>query len=202
MTKTDSGRRDIPIPPGLARVLESHQVAAKTNAAAMGQKWTSSLPVFQTIELAWTHPDNLNRAVVELIRWSDPTARPRTRPDDAPDLDDAENLRRRLLCVSGEARDRLEAAILSGDALPAISPHDLRHTAATRMRQAGMDVELLSRILGHSDIVQTLRTYRHVGVNEIRNKMPDLLAPDTKKPKTTMRPKRDQTKKTRSRSKA
>jgi len=39
--------------------------------------------------------------------------------------------------------------------------HDLRHTSATRMLESGIDVATVSKILGHSDINLTIRTYFH-----------------------------------------
>jgi len=46
--------------------------------------------------------------------------------------------------------------------LPAIHFHDLRHTAATVLLAKGVDVKLVSGMLGHSTILQTLDTYSHV----------------------------------------
>lgn len=45
--------------------------------------------------------------------------------------------------------------------------HDLRHTYATRARQAGVDVETLQRLLGHARVETTLGIYRHVTDEEI-----------------------------------
>lgn len=45
--------------------------------------------------------------------------------------------------------------------------HDLRHTYATRARQAGVDVEVLQQLLGHSRVETTLGIYRHVSDDEI-----------------------------------
>ena len=39
--------------------------------------------------------------------------------------------------------------------------HDLRHTVATRMLEAGVNVVLVSKILGHSDINLTVKRYIH-----------------------------------------
>jgi len=39
--------------------------------------------------------------------------------------------------------------------------HDLRHTAATRMLESGVDIATVSKILGHSDINLTIKTYYH-----------------------------------------
>ena len=38
--------------------------------------------------------------------------------------------------------------------------HDLRHTAATRMVESGVNIVSISKILGHSDIKTTMR-YAH-----------------------------------------
>ena len=44
--------------------------------------------------------------------------------------------------------------------IPPIRIHDLRHTAATRMLQAGVDVVTIKEILGHSSLEMVMR-YAH-----------------------------------------
>lgn len=46
--------------------------------------------------------------------------------------------------------------------LPKISPHALRHTHASQLIAAGIDVVRLSKRLGHSDPEVTLRVYSHL----------------------------------------
>lgn len=46
--------------------------------------------------------------------------------------------------------------------LPRIRFHDLRHTAATLMLNAGVPLPTVSQILGHKNPTQTLNTYSHV----------------------------------------
>jgi integrase len=43
-----------------------------------------------------------------------------------------------------------------------ITPHMLRHTFATRMLESGINVKVLSEILGHKNINITLNIYAHV----------------------------------------
>ena len=45
--------------------------------------------------------------------------------------------------------------------------HDLRHTAATKMVEAGVDIATVSKILGHSSIMMTMR-YAHPGEKTMR----------------------------------
>jgi integrase len=46
--------------------------------------------------------------------------------------------------------------------LPVIRFHDARHTAATLGLEAGVDVIVMSRMLGHADVRITMDTYQHV----------------------------------------
>ena len=46
--------------------------------------------------------------------------------------------------------------------------HDLRHTAATKMVEAGVDIATVSKILGHSSIQMTMR-YAHPGEKTMRD---------------------------------
>ncbi len=39
--------------------------------------------------------------------------------------------------------------------------HDLRHTFATRLAQAGIDLYMISRLLGHKDVKMTQRYSHH-----------------------------------------
>lgn len=43
--------------------------------------------------------------------------------------------------------------------LPRISPHDLRHTAASLAISAGANVKAVQRMLGHASAAMTLDTY-------------------------------------------
>lgn len=60
--------------------------------------------------------------------------------------------------------------------------HDLRHTFATWMRQAGTPVEVIQRCLGHEELSTTMR-YAHVFDPEVQEAMRSLpsLAPSTPK---------------------
>jgi integrase len=46
--------------------------------------------------------------------------------------------------------------------LPDIRFHDLRHTAATILLSHGVNIKVVSEMLGHADVAITLRTYAHV----------------------------------------
>lgn len=46
--------------------------------------------------------------------------------------------------------------------LPSVSLHDLRHTFASMLNNANIDIAMISRELGHSNISTTLNIYTHV----------------------------------------
>lgn len=52
-------------------------------------------------------------------------------------------------------------------AAPGVRFHDLRHTAASLLIQAGVDLYRVGTILGHSDI-RTTRRYAHLAVDDLR----------------------------------
>lgn len=59
--------------------------------------------------------------------------------------------------------------IIERATLPRIRFHDLRHTCATLLLQAGTNVKLVSETLGHRDISTTLQIYGHVLKDERRS---------------------------------
>lgn len=58
--------------------------------------------------------------------------------------------------------------------LPHISAHTFRHTGCTRMAEAGIDINVLQRIMGHSDISITMDVYNHVNDDRIQNELEKL----------------------------
>ncbi|QNV37557.1 tyrosine-type recombinase/integrase [Rothia terrae] len=64
--------------------------------------------------------------------------------------------------VSRRWRRRMSAATQQGLDVPVIKLHDLRHTHATLLLQAGVHPKVVQERLGHSTITITLNTYSHV----------------------------------------
>ena len=50
-------------------------------------------------------------------------------------------------------------------------PHILRHTACTRLAEAGIDPKALQVIMGHSDIATTMDIYNHADYERIQNEI-------------------------------
>ena len=64
---------------------------------------------------------------------------------------------------SSSVSDALKVA-LKRVGLPKIRVHDLRHTTATVLLEAGAHPKLVQDLLGHSTVALTLNTYSHVTV--------------------------------------
>lgn len=71
-------------------------------------------------------------------------------------------------------RDEKAAAESKGkkpELLPHILAHILRHTACTRMAEAGIDPKVLQAIMGHSNISVTMDVYNHTDAAKLKNEM-------------------------------
>jgi integrase len=104
--------------------------------------------VFATEVGSWTRPEILNRALAALVRWSDPA-----------------QWEKRWRAANWAAHDHLEslgAIVRSGERLPNVTLHDLRHTYATLALRRGTPLEIVSRTLRHARISITMDIYRHV----------------------------------------
>lgn len=55
--------------------------------------------------------------------------------------------------------------------LPPITPHILRHTACSRMAEAGYDIKVVQYILGQTDIRVTMQVYNHVNAERIKKQV-------------------------------
>lgn len=55
--------------------------------------------------------------------------------------------------------------------IPALSPHELRHTFGTLLREAGVDIYTIQRVMGHSDISVTSSVYVHNDIDVLRKQM-------------------------------
>lgn len=58
--------------------------------------------------------------------------------------------------------------------IPNVSPHICRHTALTRLAEAGCDIKVLQYLFGHTDIRTTMRVYNHVDTERIKREMAKL----------------------------
>ena len=53
--------------------------------------------------------------------------------------------------------------------LPAYTPYDCRHTFITKATKAGVNPQLLRRMVGHSDLSTTDKFYTHLDPSDILN---------------------------------
>lgn len=66
--------------------------------------------------------------------------------------------------LSQQTLPKILKAILKAADVPYRSVHSFRHTFATNLIQAGVDVKVVSQLLGHSSVKITYDTYVHMGV--------------------------------------
>jgi integrase len=178
--KTDAGNRDVRMPESLRAALEMHQTIQRGECQRLGIAWSVTLPVFATHEMTHSHPDNLNRALDAILEWSEPGSIVRkkktgnTADATAQTLEVEVSLEQRLKAIDAKDRPELRALIESGSRLPAISPHDLRHTCGSLWLRKRRPIEVVSRDLGHQDINVTYKIYRHVLESEREQHVMDL----------------------------
>lgn len=174
-TKTDGSERDLPMYHNLINMFRALKAAQQTERERTGALWKETGAVFATEVGTFTHPDNLNRSLTNVLEWTDPAQlemRLKSLPRNVPP----------------EERATLRAAVLEGEKLPHITPHDLRHTYATLALSSGlMRPEVVSKLLGHSKVSTTLDIYRHVFDSEKRQGAVDLnsLLAGLEKPKSS-----------------
>ena len=65
-------------------------------------------------------------------------------------------------------RRKLHDIVASTDIAGKITPHMLRHTAATQLLECGVDIRFVQRLLGHSSIATT-EIYTHVSNTALRS---------------------------------
>ncbi len=159
--KTPKSNRDIRMPPSLVSLLKVHLEQQKRDKENAGIAWQNSGAVFASQVGAWIHPSQFHHALASVLKWSSP--------------DDLEKRMRVVRKFGRKAEQaRLEAVIRSGETLPRLRPHDLRHTYATLALRKGVPVEVVSKTLGHAKISITLDTYRHVLDSEMKEHVLDL----------------------------
>ncbi|HAJ96515.1 MAG TPA: hypothetical protein DCO72_02090 [Ruminococcus sp.] len=55
--------------------------------------------------------------------------------------------------------------------VPMLSPHELRHTYGTLLRENGVDIYTIQKVLGHADINTTASLYVHNDIEVLRKKL-------------------------------
>ncbi|SET22262.1 site-specific integrase [Enterocloster clostridioformis] len=144
--KSSSGKREIPITDEILRVL----MMQKENDISTGSFCKVSIDDYDDFVFTTRHGTPLSPAHVNSILVNIVNA-----------YNKAE---------SKKAEEEKRDACL----LPHISSHILRHTACTRMAEAGFDVKILQYVMGHSDINTTMNIYNHIDSVRVRGEMDKL----------------------------
>lgn len=86
------------------------------------------------------------------------------------------------LCDDSNLRRALKGIARNAGIDERITPHDLRHTAASTMLGRKVQIEIVADILGHSSPEVTARIYAHAlrdRKQQTRNVLGDLLGPES-----------------------
>lgn len=106
----------------------------------------------------------LNQSCINALdAWLDERKNIQTTEDDAVFL----SARRKRMSVDAVQLMVRTALLRAGLDAHRISPHKLRHTAATLMLQNGVDVRTLQEVLGHESL-NTTQIYTHLGGEELK----------------------------------
>ena len=96
--------------------------------------------------MPWTVPRSLVDALVEHVAGKDPDDLVFTTP-------------RGDVMRNHNFRSRVFVAAAKQIGMPGLTPHDLRHTAASLAVHAGANVKAVQRMLGHASAAMTLDVY-------------------------------------------
>ena len=55
--------------------------------------------------------------------------------------------------------------------IPKLTPHELRHTYGTLLREKGVDIYTIQKVMGHSDVSVTADVYVHNDINVLRKQL-------------------------------
>lgn len=130
--------------------IDKHRINVRTNLVKVGSQWVEGTP--KTSEArSVPMPQIVADALQAIIQDKPHDARVFTDPSGEPP---------RLQSVSDTANNKgWYIAALRRAGLPLVSPHELRHTAASIAVQSGANVKAVQRMLGHASAVMTLDVY-------------------------------------------
>ncbi|MDK2011000.1 MULTISPECIES: tyrosine-type recombinase/integrase [unclassified Deinococcus] len=156
--KTESSRREVPMTDALHALLLRHRQRQMVERRAAGKMWEDNDAVFSTENGRWVVPDNLNRALKNLIGWTSPDKGQASKGG-----------------MGTERLARIRAVTKDRKPLPHLTPHDLRHIHTTLALSKGAPLATVSHRLGHSKVSITLDVYRHILTSEEQHPAIDIL---------------------------
>ena len=149
-TKTESGVRDIPIVPPLYAALTVKKAGSLSAGfvctGASGEQITSS-----SLKRGW--------AGMLIIMNKAANGEP---PEQTPGRQPTRLAKEERKTLTPEAQKELAAKRRAEWQKVKFTPHDLRHTYATMLYDAGVDPKSAQHLLGHKDIRMTMQLYTHL----------------------------------------
>ena len=167
----------------LLDTIETATLSGKRNRALLETLYSTGIRVSELVGLDVPDVDFFTKSIRVLGKGN----KERIVPIGQPALDAIENYRQCLhvqkkidannrgalflnknkgrLTTRSVARVVDKAALTAGLAVP-VSPHDLRHSFATHMLDAGLDLRMVQDLLGHKQL-STTQKYTHVSIDRL-----------------------------------
>lgn len=147
---------------------EVKAIADQASASVRAGIWIALYTGMRRGEVVHLRPEHIRRDEIEIPAGMTKTNRTRTIPIVSPVRPWLESVPLGLTAEglkTGFVRARTKAGI------PDVTLHDLRRSCGTMLIRAGVDLYVVSRILGHSSVAVTQARYAHLASDQVRDGM-------------------------------
>lgn len=147
---------------------EVQRIADQASEAVRAGIWIALYTGMRRGEVVRLRPEHINAHEIEIPAGMTKTNRTRTIPIASPVRPWLEHVPLGLGAEgfkTGWVRARVKAGI------PDATIHDLRRSCGTMLIRAGVDLYVVSKILGHSSVTVTQQRYAHLATDQVREGM-------------------------------
>lgn len=147
-------------------IKEVEKLASKASESVRTAIWIAIYTGMRRGEILKLKPEHISNGIITIPAGNTKTLKMRTVPVIEPAKPWLEKLPLEINfegLKTGFARARVAAGMKH------VTFHDLRRSCGSLMVQAGVDIYVVSKLLGHSTVEVTQRVYAHLKVDQMRN---------------------------------